>query len=46
MRARQLKKNKKQKTECQIIDSTVVLEKTRESPLDSKDIKQVNPKDN
>ena len=40
------KKKTKKKTECQIIDSTVVLEKTLESPLDSKDIKQVNPKEN
>ena len=33
------------KTECQRIDAfkTVVLEKTHESPLDSKEFKSVNP---
>ena len=36
------------KAEDQIIDAfkTVVLEKTLESPLDSKEIKTVNPKGN
>ena len=36
------------KTECRRIDAfgTVVLEKTLESPLDSKEIKAVNPKGN
>ena len=36
------------KADCQRIDffSTVVLEKTLESPLDSKEIKPVNPKGN
>ena len=31
---------------CLGLTRTVVLEKTLESPLDSKDIKQVNPKEN
>ena len=34
------------KAECQGIDAFVVLEKTLESPLDSKEIKPVNPKGN
>ena len=35
-----------EKAECQRIDQTVVLDKTLENPLDSKEIKPVHPKGN